>query len=199
MPRRFAISPFAALLLAAAASPLGAQSGARPGPFESGIYRSADAYLAGRLELAVDTRTMTHVIDRHTLLNKPYVDVQHDGRTVRYAKKDIFGFRDGEGRDVRFSGNREFTIAEAGPLYLYTSQRVAPDGKRTRTVTQHWFSRTVSSEMLPLTKENLKRAFPEQHGFHHLLDMNFPDAASLSAYDSAAKTFRINALYRQAR
>ena len=199
MTRRFAIPPIAALLLAAAASPLAAQSGARPGPFESGIYRSADAYLAGRLDLAVDTRTTTHVIDRHTLLNKPYVDVRHDGRTVRYAKKDIFGFRDGEGRDVRFAGNRELTIAEAGPLYVYTSERAAPDGKRTKTVTQHWLSRTASSEILPLTNENLKRAFSEQRAFHHLLDMNFPDAASLPAYDSAARTFRINALYRQSR
>ena len=187
-------------LLVAAISPLGAQGAAtRAGPSESGIYRTPDAYLAGQLDLAVDTRTANHVIDRHTVLNRPYVDVQHDGKNVRFEKKDIFGFRDGEGRDVRFVGNREFTIVEAGPLFLYTSERVVPNGKRTKTVTEYSFSHTVSSEVLPLSKANLKRALPDAHGFHHLLDMSFPDDASLSVFDSGTKTFKVNALYRQSK
>ena len=187
-------------LLVAAVSPLDAQGATtRAGPSESGIYRTPDAYLAGKLDLAVDTRTATHVIDRHTVLNKPYVDVRHAGKNVRLAKKDIFGFRDGEGRDVRFVGNRELTIVEAGPLFLYTSERVVPDGKRTRAITEYSFSRTVSSEVLPLSKANLKRALPEAHGFHHLLDMTFADDASLSAFDSATMTFKVNALYQQSK
>lgn len=200
MKRTHLTSSIAALLAAAAISPLAAQEVvSRPGPSESGIYRTADAYLAGQIELAVDTRTTTHVIDRHTVLNKPYVDVQHAGKNIRYTKSDIFGFRDGEGRDVRFVGNREFTIVEAGPLYLYTSERVVPEGKRMKAVTDYSFSRTVSSEVLPLTKANVKRALPEAHGFHHLLDMTFPDDASLSAFDTAVKTFKVNALYRQSK
>lgn len=82
---------------------------------------------------------------------------------------------------------------------LYTSERVVPEGKRTKTITEYSFSHTVSSEVLPLSKANLKRALPDAHGFHHLLDMSFPDDGSLSVFDSGTKTFKVNALYRQSK
>lgn len=191
----------AALLVAVTiAPPLVAQSSAvSPGATQSGIYVSADAYRAGTLEQAVDTRTGSHVIDRHSLLNKPYVDVDHGGKRVRYQKSAIFGFRDPEGRDVRFVGNREYTILESGPLYIYATERVVPDAKRTKIVKEYWFSTGPSAPVSPLTRENVKRAFPSEHQFHHQLDMTFADDASLTAYDDAAKTFKIVALYRQSR
>ena len=187
----------AALLMLTAASPLVAQSSARLGPTESGIYLSADDYLAGKLAYAVYTRTARHVIDRHALLNKSYVDVEHDGQRVRLEKAKVFGFRDAKGRDVRFVGSQEYGIAEAGPLYIYTRDRVVPDGKRVKTVTEYSFSRTATSPVIPLTKENVKRALPNDHQFHHVLDMSFPGDAPLAAYDSVARSFKLSALYRQ--
>jgi hypothetical protein len=199
MKRHLLVPSAAALLVAVAiAHPMAAQSTQSPlVSTASGIYVSAAAFLAGSLEQAVDTRTATHVIDRHSLLNKSYVDVQHGGKLVRYNKSEIFGFRDGDGRDVRFVDKREYTIVERGPLYVYTSERLIPDGKRMRTVEAYSFSLTPASAVLPLTSENVKRALPEEHQFHHLLDMTVADGASLAAYDSGAKTFKVNALYRQ--
>jgi hypothetical protein len=201
MSRFSPVAPIAALLLAVASSPsLSAQTpAARPGPTESGIYVSADAYLAGKLEQVVDTRTGSHVIDRHTFLNRGYIDVDHDGKRVRYDKSAIFGYRDAQGHDIRLAGKREYTVVDPGPIYVYTSERVVSDAKRVKTVTEHYFSRTPSSPVLPLTLANLKRTIPDDHQFHHLLDLNFADGASLAAYDSTEKAFKINVLYRQAK
>lgn len=199
MQRITLAAPVTAFLVAlGSAAPIAAQAPtARPAPTESGIYLSANAYLAGKLEQAIDTRTGSHVIDRHTLLNKGYVDVEHEGKRTRYNKKDIYGYRDAAGHDVRFAGKQEYTIAEAGPLYIYTAERLATESKRTKAVTDYYFSRTPSSPVLPLTLADVKRAVPDEHQFHHVLDMNFANGESLAAYDSAAKSFKINVLYRQ--
>lgn len=201
MSRVSHLSPIAALLLAVASSQsLVAQTpAARPGPTESGIYVSAEEYLAGKLEQVVDTRTGSHVIDRHTFLNKGYIDVEHDGKRVRYNKSSIFGFRDVQGHDVRVVGRGEYTIVDAGPIFIYTSERVVPEAKRVKTETEYFFSRAAASPVLPLSLANLKRTIPDDHQFHHLLDLNFANGESLTAYDSAAKAFKINTLFRAAK
>jgi hypothetical protein len=170
---------------------------ARPLPTESGLYLSAATYSAGTLEHAIDCRTAEHVIDRHTFLGKPYVDVVHEGAHYRHNKSDIFGYRDCKSHDVRFFNGTEYDIAEPGPIFIYTSERTVPDVKGMKRVTDFSFSQTPASPVFPLTKANLAREYPDAHQFHHLIDMNGSSDAALAAYDSPAKTFKINALYRQ--
>ena len=170
---------------------------ARPLPSESGLYLSAAAFSAGTLEHSINCRTAEHVIDRHTFLGKPYVDVVHEGKNYRHNKSDIFGYRDCTGHDVRFFEKVEYEIAEPGPIVIYTSERTVPDVKAVKRVNEFSFSQTPASPVLALTKANLERVYPEAHQFHHLVDMNASGDAALAVYDSAAKTFKINALYRQ--
>lgn len=199
MTHRLIVPLFSASLLALVTpSRLLAQTApVRPLPSESGLYLSAAAYSAGTLEHAIDCRTTEHAIDRHTFLGKPYVDVEHGGAHYRHNKSDIFGYRDCKGHDVRFFEKSEYEIAEAGPIVIYTMQRIVPDVKGVKRVTDWWFSETPASPVLALTKANFARAYSDAHQFHHLIDMNFSDNAALAVYDSAAKTFKINALYRQ--
>ena len=198
LPRQRLLLLSASIFALVPSSTLQAQTApARPLPSESGLYLSAAAYSAGTLEHAIDCRTAEHVIDRHTFLGKPYVDVVHEGKNYRHNKSDIFGYRDCKGHDVRFFEKVEYEIAGAGPIVIYTSERTVPDVKAIKRVTEVSFSQTPASPVLALTKAHLAREYPEAHQFHHLIDMNASGDAELAAYDSAAKTFKVNALYRQ--
>lgn len=47
-----------------------------------------------------------------------------------------------------------------------------------------------------LTKENLKKAFPENHIFHDAQDANFKEDKDLTAYDKFYKMYKINWLLK---
>lgn len=169
-----------------------------PLPTESGLYLSAADYSAGTLEHAIDCRTAEHVIDRHTFLDTPYADIVHEGAHYRHNKSDIFGYRDCKSHDVRFFTGAEYAIAEAGPIFIYSTERTVPDVKGMKRITEYSFSQTPASPVVALTRANLTRMYPDAHQFHHLIDMHGSGDAALAAYDSTAKTFKVNALYRQA-
>ena len=165
----------------------------------SGLYMPAAAYAAGRLTYEVHCRTAMHKIDRHTLLGRSYVDLTHEGRQYRHAKREVYGYRGCDGNDVRFVGNQEFALLSAGPLYLYSAQMPSPGAKGTRLETRYFFSATAGDSALPLTRANLKQAYPDDHRFHDLLDQSFRSEAELAAYDAFHKQYRVARTLTQSR
>jgi hypothetical protein len=165
----------------------------------SGIYLTASDFRAARLGHPIDCRTAKHVIDRHTVLRNSYIEVEHEGQHLRHEKRDIFGYRDCDGRDVRFVDGAEYVIVEAGPIYIYTSERIEHQGRPYKRVTVFSFSAAPDSALLPLTVANLKRAYPTERQFHVLIDAAAQRGDDLSAYDDIRKTYRLNLLFAQAR
>jgi len=49
-----------------------------------------------------------------------------------------------------------------------------------------------SDALQELTKMNLKKAYPENHGFHDVLDTNFKEDKELTSYDEYHKMYKIN-------
>ena len=165
----------------------------------SGLYLSAADFQRARLEHPIDCRTARHVIDRHTVLRNSYIDVEHEGQRFRHEKRDIFGYRDCDGRDIRFVEGAEYEVVEAGPVYIYTSERIEHRGRPYKRVTVFSFSVTPDSALLTLTAVNLKRAYPSERRFPVLIDAAAQRGDDLSAYDDVHKTYRINLLFTQAR
>ena len=165
----------------------------------SGIYLSAADFLAARLEHPIDCRTARHIIDRHTVLRNSYIDVEHEGQHFRHEKRDIFGYRDCDGRDIRFVDGAEYVVVEAGPIYIYTSERIEHQGKPYRRVTIFSFGTAPDSALFPLTVANLKRAYPGERQFQVLIDAAAQRGDDLTAYDEVRKTYRLNLLFAQAR
>ena len=157
-------------------------------PRTSGVYLTAADYDEGRLTSEGDCGSKDHKLKLHDVFNKSYIHVTHGTETTRYAKIDLFGFRACDGKDYRFVSNQEFRILEAKELYIYT-ERV---GSGRFVHERYHFSKGSNGTVLPLTRENLKDAFPDNHAFHESLDQTFGTKKDLAQYDRFHKMFKVN-------
>jgi hypothetical protein len=91
-----------------------------------------------------------------------------------------------------------YTILNAGAtIQIYKYVHAAHSPKEAEKYAPTYFFITSSSEVLqPLTKENLKKVFPDNHPFHDALDANFKENKELINYDSFHKMYKINWLYK---
>jgi hypothetical protein len=94
-------------------------------------------------------------------------------------------------RNVRVVGNDRYQILEARALYIYSHDVIVRKGT---TEKAYFFSIGPTGEIYPLTILNLKKALPENHVFHDLLDMAFKNDSDLTKYDAFHKMFRVNRL-----
>ena len=60
----------------------------------------------------------------------------------------------------------------------------------------YFFVTSSSDELIPLTKMNLKKAFPVNHPFHDALDENFKEDKELINYDDFHKMYKVNWLLK---
>lgn len=163
-------------------------------PRTSGVYLTAADYKNGQVAFEGDCKSKTHKLELHDVLNKPYIDVTHAAEKRRYQKNEVFGFRACDGRNYRFVSNLEYQILEAKELYVYEHGTNEHVGKGLRTVPTYYFSAGPSGQVLPLTLENLKRAFPDNQRFHDSLDQMFGRGQNLAQYDELHKMFTVNQL-----
>jgi hypothetical protein len=160
----------------------------------SGVYLTAADFTAAQLSYQGFCGSGAHKLELHDVLNTPYIDVTHDHEKRRYSKSDLFGFRACDGRDYRFGGNLEYQILEAKALYIYARQISEARGKTFNTRREYYFSVGPEGQILALTLNNLKQAFPDNHKFHDSLDMTFGAGQDLAQYDDFHKMFKVNRL-----
>lgn len=160
----------------------------------SGVYLSGADYKNGRLAFEGSCGSKAHKLELHDVLNKPYIDVTHDTEKRRYQKSDIFGFRACDGSDYRFASKQKYRILEAKELYIYARETPVPAGKGYWPTLTYYFSSGPDGQLLPLTLENLKSAFPANHRFHDSLDQMFGQGQNLAQYDDFHKMFKVNRL-----
>jgi hypothetical protein len=136
----------------------------------------------------------THKVELHDFWHKPFIQLTHAGVTRKYLKSEILGFRSCEGRDYRFVGNCEYRILEAKRIVLYSVDM--PLGRT--SVRLYCFSDGADGQVLPLTRENLKCTFPDNHRFHDALDITFDKDDELTQYDEFHRMFKVNHLLEMA-
>ncbi len=96
-----------------------------------------------------------------------------------------------DARNYRLVGNDRYQIIEAKALYIYSLDVLVRKGTREKT---YFFSVGPNGDVLPLTILNLKKAVPDNHTFHDLLDMSFKHDSDLTKYDEFHKRFKVNRL-----
>jgi hypothetical protein len=186
---------FALLGLLTLAAPAWGQSA----PLGSGLYKSAEDFRARRLTLAVDCKTEKHKLRLHEFSGQPYVTVKHGGQDYRMAKDSLFGFRDCDGREFRFATDHlHYPILNpAEELLIYKLEQPAI-GKNQGYV-RLFFSVNAAAPIQSLTLIGVKKAFPDNHRFHDLLDAQFREGGDLTAFDTMHGMTKLNWLLRQSR
>ena len=165
-------------------------------PLGSGLYRSAADFRGHRLTLGVDCKTETHKLRMNEFMGRPYVTVLHGGKPYQVAKDSLFGFRDCEGQNCRFATDYHHLPIrnpdEELLLYRVTQLAVGKNPGREDV----YFSASAAAPIQGLTLLNVKRAFPDNHRFHDLLDAQIGNG-DLTAYDQMHHMTKINWLLRQ--
>ena len=78
-------------------------------------------------------------------------------------------------------------------INIYKYVHAAHSPKEADKYAPKYFFVTKSSDALQeLTKDNLKKAFPDSHTFHDALDENFKEDKELTNYDSFHKMYKLN-------
>jgi hypothetical protein len=95
-------------------------------------------------------------------------------------------------RNYRMVGNDQYQIVEAKALYIYTLDVIVRKGATEKT---YFFSLGPAGDIRPLTMLDLKKAFPDNHRFHDLLDMSFKHDSDLTRYDDFHKMFKVNRVF----
>jgi len=63
------------------------------------------------------------------------------------------------------------------------------------TSIEYYFSKRLDTEIMPLTKENLKNAFPDNTEFHDKLDALFRNNSQLAWFDKLNNVYFVNWVY----
>jgi hypothetical protein len=187
----------AALVIAAGAAGVAGLAGVAtsaqvPVQSNSGIYATAEDYASRRIENGGACASGAYKVELHDVLNKPFIDVTRGKEKKRYVKSALFGLRLCDGHDYRFAANRLYRILETGGLYVYGVERPATQGKGFKLVRLYYFSAGATGEVLPLTLENLHRAYGTNHRFIDSLDR--VTGQDLAEYDTFHQQFKVSRL-----
>lgn len=167
----------------------------------SGIYKTADDFKQRKLSYAINYKTEKHKINDNLLFNNAEIKVKHHGEKYTLQKSETYGYRSTKGQEYRFIDNKAYKILNPGePLLIYVYQHQSHSPKEAeKYAPMYFFSVDATSSPQPLTKANLKAAFPDSHKFHDALDANFKEDKELYAYDSFHKMYKVNWLLKNNR
>jgi len=163
--------------------------------FYSGIFKTAQDFRDGNLSFRVNCDSSSGKIRLHNFFSGKYVSIIQNGKENKLSKDSIFGYRDCKGIDYRFYGNYdyEYQIMENKSVVIYAAilQDPAYTGKGIKMVATYFFSKTLNSNILPLTVVNLKQVFPGDMRFCSMSDKD------LVVFDDTHKMYKINYLLTQ--
>ena len=165
-----------------------------------GVYLNSPDYTKGHLSYSFDCKSSGR-IELHHLLAGKYADVIIDGKKTRLNKDSIFGYRNCKNEDYRFykSYDEEFQILENKGIVIYQSyiRGSSYNSKNVLMVPSYFFSSTISSGILPLTLQNLKRVFAGNIKFQVMLDAEFVGGESVSDYSVNDKMYKVTLLFNK--
>jgi hypothetical protein len=159
----------------------------------SGVYKTYDDYVNQKMAYAIDCKTEKHRIKLNEFPNKSFIKVIHDGKPHEIPKDSVFGYQLCDGNFVRFVNNSDYHLVEKGDVWLYRKLMAkAPKGGPEPIL--NFFTASGTEKPMPLTMENLRNAFPENHKFHDDLVAQFNTDKDLMVYDSFHKKTKLNHL-----
>lgn len=164
----------------------------------SGIYLTEEDFINKKTSYQQEDAGQQHKVNADVLFRQGLVKVKQGDKVHNFKKGKIFGFRDKYNQDFRFLDNKKYKVVDDAHFYLYSTRVEVTKGKERTKETKYYFSTAAGSELIPLTKSNLKKAFPDNRNFHDLLDMQFRSDRDLVMYDSYHKEYKVKSIFNKA-
>lgn len=161
----------------------------------SGIYFTPMDYLNHKLSLSINCKDEKHRIKTDMIFQPKKITIKHDDSTYTYPNDSVYGIKYCDGSIVRVYNNSVYPLVnpyEKIMVYKIVSGSTGKGGSTIKTI--YYFSKDAKSNIQELTLHNIKAAFPENHKFHDLVDMDFHNNADLTMYDNFHKIMKINRL-----
>ena len=94
--------------------------------------------------------------------------------------------------------DKGYTVINPGePIIIYKYAHRAHSPKEAeKYAPKYFFTTSANDGLLPLTKMELKKAFPANHPFHDALDENFKEDKELINYDDFHKMYKVSWLIK---
>lgn len=167
----------------------------------SGVFLTWHDYKNNKLTYEINCDSSKEKIKLNDFFSQQNMEVIQNGNKIKLNKDSIFGYRDCKNKEYRFykSHDKEYLIIENKTIIVYQSYVSVPvsSGKTNQLVAEYYFSRDLTSDILPLTITNLKKTFPDNIKLHNQLDMEFNSTKEVSKFDSVHKMYKINYLLSQ--
>jgi hypothetical protein len=158
----------------------------------SGVYLNMTDFQHHKLAYAINCKTQKHKIKfaRSSIIG--HIKVTHNDSIYALLRGEIFGYRDCKGNSYRFIEGKSYTILNPSEyILLYMYGTPGPHGADV----EYLFSRGTDGAIMKLSKENLKKAFPENNAFQKKIDQIFGRRLELTSYDKGQRMYVLNWLY----
>ena len=163
---------------------------AQPG----GVYLSVADFENGKVSYPFDCSRKSR-IKLNEFLRKDFITLIQGRESINIPRDSVFGFRDCDHKIFRIGPENHYEILNpAEVIILYRAEEVA--SKSLEGWVFYFFSNTLKGKMRDLTRENLKREFPDNTKFHELLDHSFR-SEHYAEYDEYHKSYKLNLIYAE--
>lgn len=162
----------------------------------SGVYLTPTDFQNQKLAYTINCEARKPKIKFARFSIKNHIIVIHNDNTYTLLKDEIFGYRDCKGNSFRFIDDRSYTILNPSGYILLYMYGVPNHHEE---IVDYRFSRGADGAVKELSKENLKKAFPENKDFQQKIDQIFENRLELTAYDEGHRMYVVNWLYARVR
>lgn len=158
----------------------------------SGIYFTADDYTHQKLSYAINCKTQKHAINPYNIFFDKYIIIKHEGIKHKELKDSVYAIKYCDQSITRIYNRQEYPLINPGEQIMIYISVSGPGSKGETARTTYFFSVDAKSELVELTIYNIKAAFPDNHKFHDMIDMEFFKDDDLIGYDDFHKMMKIN-------
>lgn len=163
----------------------------------SGIYFTSDDYSRHKLAYAINCTKEKHSINADPIFENKNIIIKHAGVKHKHPKDSVYAVKYCDGSIKRIFNGSEYPLINPEEKIMIYKVVSGSTGKGGSTVkTTFYFSKDATSNIQELTIYNIKTAFPDNHKFHDLIDMDFHSNDELSQYDDFHKIMKINRVFQ---
>lgn len=160
----------------------------------SGVYLTAHDFVTGKLIPATDGRPRSGSMEEQ-VLNSKYIFVNHGDYHYKMNARDVYALQTCEGKIVRVYNDGYYSLLNPGEKIQLYIVLCSPVSKGNVMIIKYFFSKDAGSEIVNLTLDNLKAAFPENDNFRGAINIQFRTDSDLYTYDDVNKCYKVNGVY----